>query len=140
MSVPGANPPGLVPEVARGHAVGSACDRRLVAIGLVIVVAPFLFGAVGSVMLAPEAIGPLVTLGIWVVLFVVGFVRTRRVHIECVAVLGCVLTLQLLLDLHTRHLGDIVVGALHLMLLVSGLRNGRRGARGAPSSDSSSDG
>lgn len=124
-------PPSLVPECPRGHAVGSSADRRLVAVGLVIVVTPFLLGVAGSVMIADEALGPLVTLTVWIAMFVARLVRSKGgvAFVEWFAVVGCILVLQLLLDLHTRYLGDIVVAGLHvvalLALLVGAIRHRR---------------
>jgi hypothetical protein len=111
----------LAPELPRGHAVGSSPDRRLVAIGLILAGLPTLVGTLGSVMIADEAIGPLVTLTLWLVLL---FVRFRRSHsgftfVEWFAIIGCLLTLQLLLDLHTRYLGDVVIAGLHVVALVA---------------------
>ncbi|MDQ3335392.1 MAG: hypothetical protein M4D80_09525 [Myxococcota bacterium] len=114
-------PPSLAPECPRGHAVGSSPDRRLVAVGLVIVVTPFLLGVVGSVMIADEAIGPLITLAFWVAVLVVNLVCAKGAvsWIECLPVIGCLLVLQLLLDLHTPHLGDLVIAGLHAPMFVA---------------------
>ena len=113
--------PGLVPECPRGHAPGSSPDRRLVAVGLVIVVTPFLLGVTGTVMIADEALGPLVTLIVWVAMLGVRVVRAKGgvAFIEWFAVVGCILVLQLLLDLHTRYLGDIVVAGMHVAALIA---------------------
>ena len=115
------SPPSLTPECPRGHAPGSSADRRLVAVGLVIVVTPFLLGVAGSVVIADEALGPLVTLIAWIVILGVGIRRANGgvSFIEWFAVVGCILVLQLLLDLHTRYLGDIVVAGLHAAALIA---------------------
>jgi hypothetical protein len=67
-----------------------------------------------------EAIGPACALVVWAVIFLWRAMRHRAVAgiytTELLAVVGCLLTLQLLLDLHTRFLGDIVIGALHLYM------------------------
>jgi hypothetical protein len=115
------SPPSLTPECSRGHPPGSSADRRLVAVGLVIVVTPFLLGVAGSVMIADEAIGPLITLTVWIVILGVGLRRANGgvSFVEWFAVVGCILVLQLLLDLHTRYLGDIVVAGMHVAALIA---------------------
>jgi hypothetical protein len=114
-------PPGLIQECPRTHAFGSSPDRRLVAVGLVIVGAPFLLGVMGSVMIVDEALGPLITLAFWVTVLVVTLVRAKGPvsWIECLPVIGCLLVLQLLLDLHTPYLGDLVIAGLHVAMLVA---------------------
>jgi len=124
-------PPDLIPECPRGHAPGSSPDRRLVAVGLVLIGLPFLVGGTWSVMIADEAIGPLITFVVWVAMFIMRVARANGgvTFIEWFAVIGCLVMLQLLLDLHTRYLGDIVVAALHaafgLALLVGHVRDRR---------------
>lgn len=109
-------PPDLTPECPRGHAPGTSADRRLVAVGLLLIGAPFLIGGTWSVMIADEAIGPLITFVAWIVMFLVRAVRAKAgiAFIEWFAVVGSLVMLQLLLDLHTRYLGDVVVAALHV--------------------------
>jgi hypothetical protein len=130
MKAPGLTP-GLVPECPCGHAVGSSADRRLVAIGLVLVGAPLVFGAVGSVMVADEALGPAITFAVWLAMFAIRVARSKgsAYFAEWFAVVGCLVTLQLLLDLHTRYLGDLVIAGLHasfaIALLVGALRHRR---------------
>ena len=111
-------PPDLTPECPRGHAPGTSADRRLVAVGLVLVGAPFLIGATWSVMIANEAIGPLITLLAWIAILVFT-IRTKRIGswIEVLPVIGGLVMLQLLLDLHTPYMGDIVIATLHGGLL-----------------------
>ena len=116
-------PNGLAPECPRGHAPGSSPDRRLVAVGLVLIGVPFLLGAGGSLMVADEAIGPLVTFALWLALFIYRAIRSRGgiYFIEWIAVVGSLVMLQLLLDLHTRYLGDIVIVILHVTFLIVAL-------------------
>ena len=66
-------------------------------------------------------LGPLVTLIVWVAMLGVRVVRANGgvSFIEWFAVVGCILVLQLLLDLHTRYLGDIVVAGLHAAALIA---------------------
>jgi hypothetical protein len=46
-------------------------------------------------------------------------VRAQRVSwMEFLPVIGGLVVLQLLLDLHTPYLGDLVIAALHTLLLV----------------------
>ena len=114
-------PPGLQPECPRGHPVGTSPDRRHVAVGLVIVGLPFLLGVAGSVMIAEEALGPMITLAVWVTLFVVRAVRAKAgvTVVEWIAIVGCLLVLQLLLDLHTSYLGDLVIAGAHAAVLIA---------------------
>jgi hypothetical protein len=114
-------PPGLSPECPRGHPVGSSADRRVVAVGLVIVCVPLLAGSFGSLWIADEAIGPLVTLVIWLAAFIYSATRSRGgiSFVEWIAVASSVVILQLLLDLHTPHLGDIVIAAVHAAILIA---------------------
>ena len=116
-------PPPLTPECPRGHGVGSSGDRRVVAVGLVLVGLPFLLGAAGSIVFAGEAIGPLITFAVWIAMLVLRIVRSKDgVYVfEWLAVMGCIVTLQLLLDLHTRFLGDIAIGALHAVFAIAAL-------------------
>lgn len=124
-------PPGLAPECPRGHPVGSSADRRLVAIGLVLFSLPLLAGSLGSVWIADEAIGPLVTLLVWLAMFIYSVRRAQGgvSFVEWIAVTGCVVVLQLLLDLLTPHLGDIVIGALHAAGLIAYLVARKRQTR-----------
>ena len=64
--------------------------------------------------MAPEAIGPLVTLAVWIAILG-GIAWRRRDHtwLELVPVLAGIVILQLLLDLLAPHLGDIVFAAAH---------------------------
>ncbi len=82
-------------------------------------------------MLVPESIGPLVTLGAWLVL-VVGIIVRNAIaakrgdpHLiswfECVPVAGCLAMLQLLLDLLSPHAGDIAIAILHAPLVAIAL-------------------
>jgi hypothetical protein len=82
---------------------------------------PGLTRARRRVMIADEALGPLITLAFWVTVLVVTLVRAKGAvsWIECLPVIGCLLVLQLLLDLHTRYLGDIVVAGLHAAMFVA---------------------
>jgi len=114
-------PRGLAPECPRGHAVGSSADRRLVAVGVVLVCVPLLAGSLGSLWIADEAIGPLVTLLAWLAMFIYSARRSRGgvSFVEWLAVTGCVVMLQLLLDLHTPYLGDIVIGAVHAAAVIA---------------------
>jgi hypothetical protein len=108
-----------VPEVSRGHAVGSSSDRRVVAVCLLIIGLPFIGGIVGSVMLVDEAIGPLVTLALWLgLLFWMAAVRKGGV-MEWLAVIGILVTLQLLLDMLRPHLGDVVIAVLHALYVAA---------------------
>jgi hypothetical protein len=113
--------PRLARECPRGHPVGSSADRRLVAVGIVLICVPLLAGSLGSLWIADEAIGPLVTLLLWLVLFIYSTTRARGFisFVEWLAITGCVMMLQLLLDLHTAHLGDIVIGGLHAVAVVA---------------------
>ena len=66
-------------------------------------------------MFPTEAIGPLITSVVWIVIFSVRLARGGGIYVaESIAIIGCVVTLQLLLDLHTRFLGDIAIVAVHL--------------------------
>jgi len=114
-------PPGLAPECPRGHAVGSSADRRLVAVGLVLVGAPLLLGAAGSVMVADEVLGPAITFAVWIAIFVIRVVRSKGGvdFAEWLAVVGCLVALQLLLDLRMRYLGDIVIAGLHASFAIA---------------------
>ncbi len=115
-------PPTIGPGCPRGDPPGSSADRRLVAIGFVLFCTPMLLGAAGSIVFAREAIGPLITLVVWIAFLVVRVVRWRGTSfIEVFAVIGALVMLQLLLDLHTPHLGDIVIVALHAPFLLIGL-------------------
>lgn len=89
--------------------------RRLVAICIVLVGAPFLAGAVGRVQIPTEIIGPLITVTLWLAAFIVRAVRVKAgvAFFEWLAVIGCLAILQLLLDLHTPYLGDLVIAVLH---------------------------
>ena len=75
-----------------------------------------------------EAIGPAITAVVWIVLIVkraaYGFYFA-----EAVAIGACVVTLQLLLDLRMRYLGDVVIGALHLLCFAVLFRIRCKGAR-----------
>jgi hypothetical protein len=112
---------------------------------------PFLLVVIGGLMVAPETLGPLVTLGVWLVVLVRQLVRALRgrppgeplaVSLELVPVIGAVAVIQLLLDLHTRWLGDLVVAALHVLAVAGVLirrrqrarRQSKRGRREAPPS------
>jgi hypothetical protein len=109
----------MKPECPRGHPPGSSPDRRLVAVGLVIAGVPFLLGAVGSaIIVADEAIAPLIMFAAWTALAIYRIVRGKS-GFELLAVMGCLVTLQLLLDLHTRHLGDIVIAGVHVCGLIA---------------------
>jgi hypothetical protein len=91
----------------------------LIAFVLAIYLLPFLGGASGSLVFAREAIGPLITLVVWIAILVATIVRSQRVSwMECLPVIGGLVVLQLLLDLHTPYLGDLVIAALHALLLV----------------------
>ena len=119
-------PPPLTPECPRGHPPGSSTDRRVVAIGLVLVGLPFLLGAAGSIIFIKAAIGPAITLGVWLLVLIASLVSASREQrsfswVECLPVIGCLVVLQLLLDLHTPHLGDIIIAALHALLLLIAL-------------------
>lgn len=110
----------LAPECRRGHPLGSSPDRRGSAFAVVFVGTPLLLGVAGSAMIAEETLGPLVTLVVWVALIAIHLrVHPRSSWIELLPVLGCLLVLQLLLDLHTPHLGDIFVGSVHAVALVA---------------------
>lgn len=113
-------------------------SHGLVALGVVIVCSPLLAGAAGSVWFAKEMVGPLVTLLAWLALFIYNIVRSRGGigFIEPIAVIGSLVVLQLLLDLHTPHLGDVVIAALHaLVIAIALLRKRRTRPEGAPSAD-----
>jgi len=71
----------------------------------------------GLALSAHEMIGPVVTLLVWFA-FVIALMRHDQSWIECVPIAASLVILQLLLDLHTRHLGDIIVATLHVPLLV----------------------
>jgi hypothetical protein len=126
MTAPPSRGPG--PECPRIHAARPRDSRALVLLGLLVLALPLLGGATGSIVFAREAIGPLVTLAFWLTLLVVRLVRAHGgVYIfEWIPLVGCLLVLQLLLDLHTPHLGDIVVAALHLGFAVAAFIQGRR--------------
>lgn len=108
--------PDLTPECPRGHAVGSSPDRRVVAIGLALVGPPVAIGVAAAILVLEESIGPVITLALWLAMFAIPRVRTKAgmTFIEWIAVLGCLVVLQLLLDLHTRYLGDLVIAGLHV--------------------------
>jgi len=114
-------PPALTPECPRRHAVGTSPDRRLVAVGILLVGSPFLIAATWSLMIADEAIGPLITFSIWIAMFIVRVSRANAgvTFIEWFAVVGGLVMVQLLLDLHTRYLGDVVVAALHVVFVIA---------------------
>jgi hypothetical protein len=110
----------LAPACRRGHPIGSSPDRRATAFALVFVGTPFLLGVAGSVMIAEETLGPLVTLVIWIALIAIHIrVNAPTSWVEVLPVIGCLLVLQLLLDLHTPHLGDILVASVHAVGLVA---------------------
>ncbi len=100
-----------------------------IALALAICALPFLGGASGSFVFAREAIGPLVTLALWIAVLVIGAIRSNGgFHLfEWMTIVGCVLVLQLLLDLHTPHLGDLVVASLHVIVVIAAIVQSRRG-------------
>jgi hypothetical protein len=112
--------PVITSECRRGQPIGSSPDRRQAAFALVFVGTPFLLGVAGCIMsIAAEALGPLVTLTVWLALLFVPAVRRQLSFVEWLAVSGCLLMLQLLLDLHTPHAGDVVVAAVHVAGMIA---------------------
>ena len=73
-----------------------------------------------AIALSVHEIGPLFTLLMWIGIAIV-MMEKHPSWVEWMPVAAGLVSLQLLLDLHTRHLGDIVVAALHVPLLVFAL-------------------
>ena len=84
-------------------------------------------------MTLAEAVGPLVTLTVWVMVIVALTWRDVRRDrhaswVELVPFVSGVVILQLLLDLLVPHLGDLAIGTAHVVGLVIGLVRRRRAA------------
>jgi len=114
MAPPGHAP--LAPEVAR---VGATSSVGLGIFGFVMT-ALILMG-VAAVILANEAIGPLITFAVWLAFGLFKLVVLRRgiYASEALAIVGCLVTLQLLLDMLHPYLGDIVIAVLHVLYVAA---------------------
>jgi hypothetical protein len=112
-------PPLREPECPRLRTERPRDSTAVIALVVAIYLLPFLGGASGSIVFAREAIGPLITLVVWTTILIATIVRAHRVSwMEFLPVIGGLVVLQLLLDLHTPYLGDLVIAALHALLLV----------------------
>lgn len=121
-SPPPPRPPSREPQCPRLRDAPPGDSNAVIALALAFYALPFLGGASGSLVYAREAIGPLITLAVWIVIVIVTVIRARRVSwIECLPVIGGLVVVQLLLDLHTPYLGDIVIGTLHALLVLAAL-------------------
>ena len=83
-----------------------------------------------AVWITGEAIGPVITLVVWIAILSYRVLHARGDHVsEWLAVVGSLVVLQLLLDLHTRYLGDLVIVALHAVAVAAAMLLRKRRTR-----------